>query len=41
MMTLKVTPPTVEVEGTEEDGTEDGGVVGATGLVVSTRGHFN
>ena len=40
-MTSRVTPPAMEVEGTKEDGAEDGGAVGATGLVVSTRGRFN
>ena len=41
MMASRVTPPTAEVEGTEEDEEEDGGAVGVAGSVVSTHGHFN
>ena len=41
MMASRVTPPATEVEGTEEDGEEDGGAVGVAGSVVLMRGHFN
>ena len=40
-MASKVTPPAADEKGVEEGGAEDAGVVGATGSIVSTHGHFN
>ena len=35
-MALRVTPPAVEIEGAEEDGTKDGGDARVTRSVIST-----